>query len=363
MKKENVIVVGGFGYDNPKIHAGGVMTSTRILMNSSFAHNLNVLRIDTTGEMGENTVIKVFKSVKRVWLLVYYILRYQPKAMFAWSGGVLSLYEKLLMSIICRLLFVRPVIMYVGSFWMKKIIASPFMSLIHKYLFMIPSRIVCRSSAWVDMYEKIGVSSDRCSVVYNWIDLHEYKLGKAKHDTFNYLYVGWLIKDKGVYELVEAFKSASEENPSARLNIVGSGPEEDNLKDRVKKYNLTAKVNFHGWVKSDDVKPFYKDADALVLPSYGEGFPYVIVEAMASKTPVISTPVGGIPGVLRDNETVFFAEVGNAENLFNKMKYVYCEKEHVKDVVNNAYALATENNDVEKMSAKLISILIGKADT
>ena len=355
--RPKIIVVGAFSYDTDKQHPGGVITATRTLMESQFSTKADVLRIDTSAVMGEGLLKKLSKSIGRFMLLIKYIYSERPVAIFAWAAGGFSLYEKLLMMLVGRIARVRPVIMFVDSLWMGKILSRPYSKKLHKVLFAIPSTIVCRSSSWVDMYRELGVSDARCDIVYNWIDLKRYPPVPLSVVRRKLLFVGWLIKEKGVYELLDAFVNASSVISDLELVLVGDGPEREGLMSRANKAEVLGRVTFTGWLGAAEVTNVYQSSHVLILPSYGEGFPYVIVEAMASCLPVITTPVGGIPGILNDNETVFFADPRNIESLTQKILFVCNNKQAVSSVIMRSYDLVNSNNDVNVTSEKLFNIL------
>ena len=356
--KKTVIVIGAFTAQGGKQNAGGVITATRILMESEFARTLDVLPIDTTAKIEEPFIQKILKASKRFQRLLLYLIRNQPIAMFTWAAGGFSLYEKLVYCLICRFFGVRPVIMFVDSLWMNKIIGSKNMKFFHRILFCLPGKIVCRSKSWVEFYAKMGVDLRKCHIVYNWIDLNQYKFKGRSCTQQKILFVGWLIKEKGVFELIAAFKKIVETNPDIILDMVGGGPELATLKVECRKLGIHENVFFHEWLSNEEVKGKFREAMMLVLPSHGEGFPYVIVEAMASKVPVITTPVGGIPGVLKDGFTAFFSGVGDVEQLCEKMQDIISNKVDVDFVVNNAYRHVAIYNDINVTSSKLIDLLI-----
>jgi glycosyltransferase involved in cell wall biosynthesis len=75
------------------------------------------------------------------------------------------------------------------------------------------------------------------------------------------------------------------------------------------------RVIFTGWVGQDDARALMVNSDALILPAYDEGLPLVILEALASRTPVICTPVGSIPEVLEDGRTALFVSPGDERGI------------------------------------------------
>jgi glycosyltransferase involved in cell wall biosynthesis len=112
-------------------------------------------------------------------------------------------------------------------------------------------------------------------------------------------YVGSLEALKGVDVLVEAMTRFDE---APLLTIVGDGSERENLERQVSAAGLGDRVRFHGWVDLEAVPTHLAAADVLVLPTMSEGFPNVVLEAMAAGLPVVATNVLGIPEIVTDGE-------------------------------------------------------------
>jgi glycosyltransferase involved in cell wall biosynthesis len=115
--------------------------------------------------------------------------------------------------------------------------------------------------------------------------------------------VGRLSEEKRHIDVINAFYEVSKVFPEARLLIVGDGEMKDRLLKVVTRRNLSRSVIFAGFVK--DLSEYLNRMDIFVLASRTEGFPVVLLEAMAMGLPVIATRVGGIPELIRDNETGF----------------------------------------------------------
>jgi glycosyltransferase involved in cell wall biosynthesis len=154
----------------------------------------------------------------------------------------------------------------------------------------------------------LGVSPKRVVAIPNSVDLNRVAAAPLvpresldlRPDHRVALFVGRLHRQKGVDLLLRAFAQAVEEVPQLRLVIAGTGPEELPLRALASSLGVSGLVRWLGW--RDDVYGLMKSADFLVLPSRWEGFPHVVLEAMAANLPVVSTPVGAlldivVPGI------------------------------------------------------------------
>jgi glycosyltransferase involved in cell wall biosynthesis len=161
------------------------------------------------------------------------------------------------------------------------------------------SGILSVSKALADEMIEMGIEKKKISVIYNGVD-HQ-KFGVVTQASFNedyLLYVGNLKHDKGVIELIKGFASICKNHPTLTLIYAGSGIEKKRLIELSKELNISDKVKLLGSVEHNKLPALISHAKALVLPSYNEGVPNVILEAMACGTPVLATNVGGIPEVV-----------------------------------------------------------------
>jgi glycosyltransferase involved in cell wall biosynthesis len=119
---------------------------------------------------------------------------------------------------------------------------------------------------------------------------------------FTVLCVGRLASAKGQRILIEACRKLSVSGRNIRLVLIGAGPEEASLKAAVMHHGLESVVHFTGALNQPQVRAWHTRADAFALASFAEGIPVVLMEAMASGIPCISTRITGIPELIRDGE-------------------------------------------------------------
>ncbi len=117
------------------------------------------------------------------------------------------------------------------------------------------------------------------------------------------LCVGRLCSAKGQHQLLEASRALLDQGIDHRLTLVGSGPDATSLKELTQRLSLGNSVTFTGPLGQDKVQELYGAADLFVLPSYAEGVPVVLMEAMARAVPVVSTRITGIPELIEHDQT------------------------------------------------------------
>ncbi len=127
--------------------------------------------------------------------------------------------------------------------------------------------------------------------------------------------VGRLCEQKGQFLLLDAMRSLLDESTDFELVFGGDGPMRADIERLVERYGLTSRVRITGWISSEEVRNEITRSRALVLPSFAEGLPVVIMEAMALRRPVISTYVAGIPELVIPGETGWLVSPGSIEPL------------------------------------------------
>ncbi len=182
-------------------------------------------------------------------------------------------------------------------------------------------------------------------------------------DTKIVLFIGRLVKSKGLAYLLKAFQEVSVTIPSV-LIIVGDGPERKHLEDDVKRRQLENRVVFVG--KRAEVRDFLLAADLFVLPSLYEGFPLSLLEAMASGKPVLATKVGAIPFIIQDGVNGILAEPGNAEQLSKGIKLLLEQPDLRARMGHNAFETVKRRHNWAALSETIYEAyneLVGRDTT
>lgn len=167
-------------------------------------------------------------------------------------------------------------------------------------------------------------------------DLFDINTSKGE---YNVLFVGKVTRAKGVFDIIECVKLISKE-VNITFTIVGDGDAVIELDSIIKESDLSYRVKLKGYVKNGpELFKEYLNADAFLLPSYFEGFPRVLYEAMQFNLPIITTPVNSIPYLLEDNKTALFIEVGNPISIKDALLKIYQNKEISDTLVKNGREL------------------------
>jgi len=148
------------------------------------------------------------------------------------------------------------------------------------------------------------------------------------------LFLGVLIQRKGVEDLLRAFAKAKPEK--WRLVLAGSGPEEESLKKLAENLGIGDRIDFSGWIDGQRKRELLESSQILVLPSYNEGLPIAILEAMSFGLPVISTTVGDIPACIRNGENGILVSPGDTDALARALSTLTSHEEMWRKYSRNA---------------------------
>jgi glycosyltransferase involved in cell wall biosynthesis len=178
-------------------------------------------------------------------------------------------------------------------------------------------KVIARSKEMKRVLERLGVSNKKIVVIGAGVDtnlFHSIDKNKAREklelpvDKHIILYVGRLHEMKGVKLIYEC----AERMPVSLFVMVGDGTVRTDVKNCI----------FVGEKRYEEIPSWISAADILVLPSYSEGLPNIVMEALSCGTPVIVTDVGGCPEVVKDGKTGFVMPVGDVEALIDRIKYL-----------------------------------------
>ena len=176
------------------------------------------------------------------------------------------------------------------------------------------------------------------------------------------LFVGRICYDKGIREMFEALNILNLDNSTKYLlDIVGAEDELGgySLNQLAKKYGVQDDLIHHGVIPfGEKLFEFYRAADAYILPSYHEGMPHAIWEAMSQGTPVISTPVGGVGDFLIDGEDAIFIKVRDCESIAKAVKKLESSEFLRTTLIENGLKKVT--NITRESQAKKIIIFMKK---
>lgn len=267
-----------------------------------------------------------------------------------------------------------------GALFLKKIYGIPYINTIHgeevhlskRYhlLFALrglvnnSSKTITNSSATRKFCLEAGLDGEKIDVIPFGVDTDFFRpLDVYKDENiFQILSVGYLIERKGFEYLIKAMPHVLKEHKNARLKIVGSGPLESKLKELIYELDLGDEVEIVKNVSDEELLMTYNSADLFVLPSImdsqgnTEGLGVVLLEAMACGLPVVGSDVGGIPDILKDQETGILVNEKDVCKLGEVIILLFTEEKLRKYLIENGSDKIRNNFNWSIIAGKYIKI-------
>ncbi len=215
-----------------------------------------------------------------------------------------------------------------------------------------------------------AISSYGKSQLYRWANYEDWQKIKEVHcgleESFylnaktvkpkpnSMVCVGRICEQKGQLLLIEAVNKLHHSGIKVYLTLAGDGEMRLEVETLIKQYKLESYITITGWISSDEVKAQILSSEVMVLPSFAEGLPVVIMEAMALKRPVISTYVAGIPELVSHQENGWLCAAGDVDSLANMMsEALKTNKTKLKRMSDLAYAKVVSRHNVDQEATKL----------
>ncbi|PCK33603.1 glycosyltransferase family 4 protein [Pseudoalteromonas piscicida] len=210
----------------------------------------------------------------------------------------------------------------------------------------------------LDVFVKQGiVPRCKCRLVNgSGVDLEYFKKTPLS-DKPTFLLIARLLGDKGIREYAQAAKRVKLLYPDAIFNLVGpEDPSPDGIKiEEVLKWHEEGIITYHGATK--DVRPFISESNVFVLPSYHEGLPRTVLEAMAMGRPILTTDVPGCRETVANGHNGWKVEKANVQQLYEKLLWFIENVEQWETMGENSYQSAKDKFDVHKVNRDIVEIM------
>jgi glycosyltransferase involved in cell wall biosynthesis len=218
--------------------------------------------------------------------------------------------------------------------------ASAPMRFLLRRMFRSASHCVVLGELWRGwVVRAMGIPAHAVTVVDNGVPVapvpHEPAPDGA---SFRLLFLGNLLEPKGIGDLLEALARPEALDAALVLTLAGGGAV-DRYREMAARLGIGDRVRFTGWVDQPTARRLLAQSDALVLPSYGEGLPLVVLEAMAAGVPVICTPVGAVPEVWEDRRNALFVRPGDQAGIAGAVLELSCDPALCESLATEGLAL------------------------
>lgn len=200
-------------------------------------------------------------------------------------------------------------------------------------------KLIVLSESWKKFFISIGIQANKICVLNNIVSPPDIKHIERVDDRLHLLYMGEISNRKGAFDLLNAIVAEKEYFKDKIILRMGGNEVDGNIKGFIKDNGLEDFVSYEGWISGDKKIDCLNWEDVYILPSYNEGLPIAILEAMSYRHPIISTPVGGIPEVVGNKRNGILVEPGNQKEITDAIKYYFEKKYEIKTQGENGYKI------------------------
>ena len=352
-RNPRVLFVGAFPPPGRQIF-GGMVSDCQALLQSSLPQRFELDLLDTTqiANPPPNALVRAALAFVRTWRYILRFERQRPAAvlLFAALGG--SLVEKSAMAWYARLRG-TPALLFPRS---GKIIedcrTSGLTRTWVRAAFSGAAMLLCQGrAAQVFATDVVGFERRLAPIISNWVAVPGLlALGRQRQSkrsgTIHLLFVGWLDREKGVMELLEACRSLADTHDFT-LDMAGQGNASETAAEYIATHGLQSRVRLLGWLQREQVLQALAAADVFVLPSWAEGLPNAMVEAMAARLAIVVTSVGNIPDVVSHERDALIVPPRNTVALTEALARIVADAALRASLADAAYRNAEANFGVE----------------
>ena len=198
-------------------------------------------------------------------------------------------------------------------------------------------KLIVLSQSWKVYFASIGIAEEKISVLNNIVFPPEKPVMRTGDEKLHLLYLGEISKRKGIYDLLNVLKVNKDYFDEKIMLRIGGNLVDGDINLFITENHLSSLVKYEGWASGAKKTECWEWADVYILPSYNEGLPIAVLEAMSYSHPVISTNVGGIPEVLHSYETGILIEAGDQDRIKNALIFFIENPEKISEYGKNAY--------------------------
>jgi glycosyltransferase involved in cell wall biosynthesis len=351
MSKKSIVLVGAKALGDTPVQYGGVLTLSSGLVEFAGRSGYDVEIVNTLRPGFEHLPLwaRAKAGLARGFQVVRLLASSKRSGVIIFAGAGFSFYERVLFSAICRIFRVPDAFFIVDGAFFGVRDQSALRRRLTGALLRIPSRLIASGSNWADLFRELSVPKDRVVVVHYWLpsgegDVAKEPIAVPNEEPVRFLFVGWMITEKGIHEIISAMEALVPKH-DFQFTFIGGGTLLDHVREAIRDNGWEQQVAVLGWVTAEEIARELSRSHVFVLPSYAEGFPMSLIEAMTKGVPAICTNVGGISDSLKDGTNGFLIPPKSAAALIETMKSYIRNPEQVAQHSAAALEIVRRNHD------------------
>lgn len=357
--KQNVLFVGAHQRPSDFGHVGGQMFACNSLVDSNLSETVNWILLDTTASTNKKRsfLSRMSNARKRYKIFKKIIRRQKVDWVLIFTSSGFSFIEKGLMILYARSKNIKAVLAPRSGYLRGEIEQKAWMRTFAKRVMSRANYIIMQGHSWQSFYGKnLNVPNSKLKVINNWINSKPYGGGdpqKSNHP-LKAVFLGWVEPNKGIRDLL--YVIAELKSDPVIWQIAGDGKAFEEMKRLATELGIENRVKFLGWVKGQAKIDLLTSSDFFLLPSYNEGLPNALLEAMASGLACIATHVGAIPDVIEEGIDGLLIEPGDRKALEIACRVLITDSEKRVLLGKKAQNKIQNQYSVERASSKFAEL-------
>ena len=333
---EHVLLVG----PDYKDHRGGIGAVIAV-----HKDQYEVFNFIATYRPLKSNLLKSFYFIRQFAKIIYFLARHkQIKVVHIHSSKQGSFYRKLLIAFIAKVIFHRKTVNHIHSGNFRRfydnsnVISKKLIS----YFLKLNDVTITVSDLWKSYFETIFHLQHvyRINNIINAPGNHCAMRTCINDSPVYFLFLGLIHPDKGIFDLLQVLHDHKAIMTNRLKLFIGGNGQVDRLQEIIEMGGLQGLVEFKGWVTGHEKDNLLQFADVFVLPSYYEGSPVAMLEAMSYGKPVISTTVGGIPEIVEPGINGWLHSPGDHQALLNALLFYINEPGNIKKHGERSFQIA-----------------------
>ncbi len=347
---------------------GGIATNIQNLLKSPLADEFIILKFRTMSTKygtlkysNERILTKITRVFLDTFSYLVFLQKESPQIVHInTSFGIWAFWRDSVYILISKILGRKVFLQIHGGNLNEFLRNNPgIASILIRQILKMPDLIAVLSLEQKKPFAEIGFEK-KAKVVPNTVDQTTYRNEKNNNRAIFNIPEDWIVvlfmashfdKEKGVTELIKAIPLVTQKHKKTIFVFAGGGKEKVAMLNYCREENLDKYVKFTGYLNKKDIILLLNSSDIFALPSYSEGFPLVILEAMAAGLPIISTPVGAIPEIIENGENGLLVKSMDNIELAEKISYLV-EDEKLRKKMGN--------NNIKKVQYKYDSTIVSE---
>ena len=316
--------------------AGGIATATRDLLTSELKEEFVLLHVNNStkqpvNKKGKISILNAIGFASQIFLSFVETIYYRPHIVQIESSSGISFLKNSFFVLIAKLTFRKVIISIHGSGlrFIQFYRGLPFFGRSYVRSILLKCNMIrILSDTWISAFiSEFGLERSKICVIPNAVRLEDFNKGASLkdqlRDRITLLFLGWVGEKKGIFDLLDSVEILESKGYQFKLLVVGPEMKKGDA-DRVRKAvahkHLEKRVMILGEKERREALKYYYAADIYVLPSYSEGLPLGILEAMAAGLPIVATKVGAIPEIIKEGINGFLIDPGDVPGLASKIE-------------------------------------------